>query len=172
MLIDARLTGWFGTSLYALSWVSSSITKLSLSVASYFITSSAKVDRLWSSIFCDFHLFNCIYSRIRKKHLWAFPQLACINCLNMWCIPTSSASGRGCRFVFHAPFNSIYISQFFPILPILFSIQRESLLFGELCFRRLFTLFIHLLRPSLLPETVCLVSLLFFSPIYHFLRFS
>ena len=110
MLIDARLTSWFGTSLYALSWVSSNITKLSLSIAPYFITSSAKVDRLWTSIFCDFHLFNFIYSGIRKKHLWAFPRAACINCLNMWRIPTGSTSGRRCRFVFYAPFNSIYIS--------------------------------------------------------------
>ena len=164
--------GWFGTSLYALSWVSSNITKLSLLVAPYSITSSAKVDGLWSSVFYDFHLFNFIYSGIRKRPLWAFPRGAYINCLNMCRIPIGSASRRGCRFIFHAPFNYIYISQFFPILPILLSIKRENLLFGEPCSRRLFTLFIRLLRPSLLLETVYLVSLLFFSHIYHFPCFS
>ena len=126
VLIDARLMGWFGASLYTLPWVSPNITKLSLSAIPYSITSSAKVDGLWSSVFY-LYLFNCIYSGIRKRHLWMFPRAPCINFLNTCHIPTWSASRRRCRFIFHAPFNSIYISVFFFffILPILLPIQRE-----------------------------------------------
>ena len=113
MLIDARLTGWFGALFYALPWVSPNFTKLSLSVAPYSITSSDKVNWLWSSVFCDFHLFNFIYSGTRKRHLWAFPRASCINCLNTCRIPTGSTSGRGCHFVFRAPFDSIYTLVFF-----------------------------------------------------------
>ena len=172
MLIEARLTGWFRVSLYALPWVSPNITKLSLPAVPYSITSSAKVDRLWSSVFYGFHLFNFIYSGIRKRHLWAFPWASCINCLNMCRIPTGFASGWRCCFVFRAPFDSIYISVLSHSPHFIVDLERESLLFGEpYSRRRLFIRFIRLLRPSLLPKIVYLVSLLLFSPIYHFIAF-
>ena len=134
MLIDTRPTGLFKVSLYALPWVSPNITKLPLSAAPYSITSTAKVDGLWSLVF-DFYLFNCIYSGIRKRHLWMFPRAPCINFLNTCHIPTWSASRRRCRFIFHAPFNSIYISVFFFFHSPHFIAdpERESLLFEELC---------------------------------------
>ena len=167
MLIDTRLAGLFGVLLYALPCVSPNITKLPLLAAPCSITSSAKVDGLWSSIF-DLYLFNCIYSGIRKRHLWMFPQAPCINCLNMCRTPTRSASGRGCRFVFRAPFDSIYISVF-SFSPFYCRSTERELTVRRTLFPLSF--FFRLLSPSLFPETVYLVSLLFFSPIYHFIAF-
>ena len=159
MLIDTRPTGLFRVSLYALPCVSPNITKLPLSAAPYSITSSAKVDGLWSSVFY-LYLFNCIYSGIRKRHLWMFPWAPCINCLNTCRIPTGSTFGRGCNFVFRAPFDSIYTS-IFSFSPFYCRFRERELTAWRTLLPSSF--FIRLLRPSLLPETVFLVSLLFFS---------
>ena len=159
VLTDTRPTGWFGASLYALPWVSPNITKLSLTAAPYSITLSTKVDGLWSSVFY-LYLFNCIYSGIRKRHLWMFPWAPCINCLNTCRIPTGSASGQRCHFVFHATFDSIYTSVF-SFSPFYCRFRERELTAWRTLLPSSF--FIRLLRPSLLPETVFLVSLLFFS---------
>ena len=166
MLIDARLTGWFGVSLYTLPWVSPNITKLSLLAAPYSITSSTKVDELWSSIFCDFHLLNFIYSGTsRKRHLWAFPRASCINCLNMCRILTGSVSGWGCHFVFRAPFDSIYTSVF--LSSPFYCRSRERAYCAEnlapFVFLHPFIETVTSSRDRLLGKSF------FFSPIYHFI---
>ena len=92
-------------------------------------------------------------------------------CTDMWRNLIGSASGRGCHFVFGLHPIYIYICLSSSSLLISSLIQRENLLLQEPCSCRLSTLFTRSLRPSLLLETICLVSLLSFSSI-NFLYFS
>ena len=104
------------------------------------------------------------------KHLWAFPQAACINCLNMWHILIGFTSGQGCRFVFCAPFN-LYICQFLlNFSHFIVDLERELVFL-----RTSLSLFFYILQSFV--ETVtsprdCLFgkSSLLFS--YHFFCFS
>ena len=137
------------------------ITKLPLSDAPYSIASSASTDGLWSLIF--------IYSGKKIGHLWVIPRAAFIKCLNKWRKLVGPVFGRGCRFVFRV--HPIFICLSSSSLLISSLIQRENLLLQEPCSRRLSTLFTRSLKPSLLLETICLVSLLSFSSI-NFLYFS
>ena len=162
--MDTRPMGLAGTLLYVLIPVSI-LTILSLSAASYSIALSIKADKLWS-----LWTWILVYYFFRmENHLWAIPQATIIYCMNTWRNSIGSTSGRGCRFVFCV--HPIYICLNSSSLLISSLIQKENLLLQEPCSRHLSTLFTCSLRPSLLPMTVCLVSLLSFSSIY-FLYFS
>ena len=89
------------------------LLKLSLSAASYSITPSTLIDRLWSLICGSFIIIIIIYSGKRKGHLWMIPR-AIIKCLNTWHKLVGPISGQGCHFIFRA-FFILYISHLLPL---------------------------------------------------------
>ena len=157
--MDTRSIGLVGTLLYVLIPVSI-LTILSLLAALYSIALLVKADGLWSL----WILLLFYYFFKRENHLWAIPWATIIYCTDTWRNSIGSAFGRGCRFVFRV--HPIFICLSSSSLLISSLIQRENLLLQEPCSCSLSTLFTRLLRPSLLLETICLVSLLSFSSIY------
>ena len=106
-----------------------------------------------------------IYGRFLEQPLLLHGHVAQLNWLHFWTRVSLRLRSTSYIYIY------IYICLSSSSLLISSLIQRENLLLQEPCSRRLSTLFTRSLRPSLLLETICLVSLLSFSSI-NFLYFS